>query len=240
MEIDYLINLSLEENEISKFSPEDEMKFLRLSLVDEKHLSVSRGLICSICSYIVFDPVDCDTCNKLICRGCVKNPCHSTQCQQENFKNSCRTLKNMLSKISLKCPHYALGCQEVIEYENLQNHLNKNCKYFIYKCNYCNFSGDQDECAAHSINCQASFYKCSICEEKVKKKEKLNHASLDCLENICKLNLFLNLDKKCMLLEHDRNSKKMENEETIKKYFGNNFRVSENEFFKVTEKLELW
>jgi hypothetical protein len=195
MEINNIINISLTSYEISKCSPEDEMKNLSGTLIDEKHSSVSSELLCKICNKIVYEPVDCDQCNELLCKSCVQdsnkvslaNRKNSSQCLHSNFKNSCKTLKNMLSRISLNCPHTSLGCKEVIVYENLQSHLTKSCKYYVYKCNYCDYSGEQKECKSHSINCEASFTSCSICEEIIKKKNIMAHSSFDCIENICKI-----------------------------------------------------
>jgi hypothetical protein len=189
--------LNLDDFEISKFSPEEEMKNLSGILIDEKHSSVSSGLLCKICNNIVYEPVDCDQCMELMCKSCVvdsnkvslANRKNSSQCLHSNFKNSCKTLKNMQNRISLKCPHTYLGCNEVMEYESLQSHLTKSCKFVKYKCNYCNYYGCEEECKTHSIECADSFITCSTCIEKIKKKNHKDHSSFDCLENICKIKI---------------------------------------------------
>ena len=109
---------------------------------------IELNSVCSICSGIIIEPVQCLSCENSFCKDCLddckkkkgENSC-PFRCSNPTFKNS-RLIKNLLSNLKFKCQN---GCKEEIPYLDLQEHYNDKCpnikidykeKYFEYKNKY--------------------------------------------------------------------------------------------------------
>lgn len=110
--------------------------------------SLGSNAICSICSGIIFDPVQCLYCENSFCKDCIegwinkqgKNSC-PFRCTNPSFKAS-RVIKNLLSNLIFKCQN---ECKMEIPYLDLEQHYNEKCpnikidykeKYYEYKQKY--------------------------------------------------------------------------------------------------------
>lgn len=86
-------------------------------------------VICSICTGVLINPVQCNKCENSYCKKCieewskVQNYC-PMKCKEQTFKEASRITKNILSKIHFICP---LGCFKKMDYQELLNHA-EMCK----------------------------------------------------------------------------------------------------------------
>ena len=110
--------------------------------------TIESNAVCSICSGIIIEPVQCLSCENSFCKDCFEdwkkkkgeNSC-PFRCQNPSFKSS-RLIKNLLSNLKFKCQN---GCKEEIPYLDLLDHYKDKCpnkkidykeKYFEYKKKY--------------------------------------------------------------------------------------------------------
>ena len=112
---------------------------------------IESSAVCSICSGIVIEPVQCLLCENSFCKNCLEdwkkkkgeNSC-PFRCSNPSFKNS-RLIKNLLANLKFKCQN---GCNLEIPYLDLQEHYKEKCsnikidkidykaKYLEYKQKY--------------------------------------------------------------------------------------------------------
>lgn len=110
--------------------------------------SFESHAICSICSGIIIQPVQCLICENSFCQSCLnewknkkgENSC-PFRCPYATFKNS-RTIKSLLGNLIFKCKN---GCKTEIPYIDLEEHYKEKCpnikidyieRYFEYKNKY--------------------------------------------------------------------------------------------------------
>ena len=109
---------------------------------------IESNAVCSICSGIIIEPVQCLSCENSFCKDCLEdwkkkkgeNSC-PFRCSNPTFKNS-RLIKNLLSNLRFKCQN---KCNLEIPYLDLQDHYREKCsnikidykeKYLEYKKKY--------------------------------------------------------------------------------------------------------
>lgn len=105
-------------------------------------------VICPICNGIIFDPIQCEICEKNFCKNCLskfnndskENPKCFSNCETPIFKENPKQTKNILDKLIFKCEKCNLNN---INYENFIEHL-KNCIEYdnnnnnkLIKCEIC-------------------------------------------------------------------------------------------------------
>ncbi|XP_023236686.1 uncharacterized protein LOC111635817 [Centruroides sculpturatus] len=128
----------------------------------------NEDLICSICGCVFYDPVECQ-CLHVYCRNCI--------CDWLSFQNNCPVcrksvslfelqpvgpiIKNMIMKLTIRCPNAVHGCKQNFALEEYDSHL-VNCDYGIIKCNKCQeemqikdrFKHERLECNYRLIQCE--------------------------------------------------------------------------------------
>ena len=91
-------------------------------------------VICTICLNIMEDPIQCNICQHSFCLECINKLSKCPMgCQNYQFKDS-SLCKELLSGIKIKC----IKCGEEINYDNIQNHMEEDCKNIDYKQKYLN------------------------------------------------------------------------------------------------------
>ena len=91
-------------------------------------------VICTICLNIMEDPIQCNICQHSFCLVCINKLSKCPMgCQNYQFKDS-SLCKELLSGIKIKC----IKCGEEIYYDNIQNHIEEDCKNIDYKQKYLN------------------------------------------------------------------------------------------------------
>ncbi len=138
-----------------------------LSRVINKDYLLSLGDFykCSICTKIMVNPTDCESCGHSFCNECISKSKCPFGCEKKSFKPVSMGIRNLLNNLKFKCQNE--GCNEVISYidvkthddicpyqkmicpnkdceeqllkKNLENHIKNFCKYTLIKCSYCNY-----------------------------------------------------------------------------------------------------
>lgn len=92
---------------------------------------VDEELICPICSGVLQDPVQAPICEHAFCTACINEWFnHQETCPVDRqpitssiLKPVPRILKNLLSRLTIKCPNVEFGCEQVIKLDVLNQHL---------------------------------------------------------------------------------------------------------------------
>lgn len=102
--------------------------------------SIKEIVVCTICSGILVNPRECSLCQNSFCKKCLDewtclNDSCPFKCEKSEFKESSRTLKNILEKLIFKC----LFCDQVEKDGNYFNHLIhlKICEKIKINCPTC-------------------------------------------------------------------------------------------------------
>jgi hypothetical protein len=174
--------------EIEQISYQEELKNLLPEYVSKENQDMGEELVCVICMNIVYDPLSCSKCQTLFCSQCIKEWLRlkiycPIKCQNVSAQPIHKKVKDLLSKIKIKCPRNSAGCKESPFYENLESHL-KNCEILKFRCVYCFLSGSKTECLEHAKTCKLSFATCENCGGEYKKKRKDLHTYEICVEKI--------------------------------------------------------
>jgi len=98
--------------------------------------AVDEELLCPICGSILEEPVQTAKCEHAFCKLCIKQWLrHQSTCPVDrgpmdikDLTNVPRILKNLLSKLSVRCDHVEYGCHMVVRLEHLNAH-SKDCEF---------------------------------------------------------------------------------------------------------------
>lgn len=105
--------------------------------------SVKDIVTCHICSGIMINPRECNTCQNSFCRKCIDdwkslNDSCPYKCETNEFRDSSRPLKNLLEKLTFKC----VACDKIdknTSYKAFLIHI-KSCEKIKVDCPTCNSS----------------------------------------------------------------------------------------------------
>lgn len=92
---------------------------------------VDEELICTICRSVLEDPLQVPTCEHAFCAACIHEwlrhqqicPVDRRDLTAHQLKQVPRILKNLLSKLTIKCENVGFGCDSVVRLDQLQSHL---------------------------------------------------------------------------------------------------------------------
>ncbi|UJR11011.1 hypothetical protein I4U23_015195 [Adineta vaga] len=102
-------------------------------------------LLCSICQNVLWKPVACITCENAFCSKCIHMwierldvSCQTTCPFKCNFnkKRAPPILNSLLSKLKIYCVYRDNGCQQILNYDVLENHQ-QTCDYKDIVCPVC-------------------------------------------------------------------------------------------------------
>ena len=120
----------VDNNEKLEISPED--------IYNRNEVENMEDLItCPICLNILFSPVQCNICNKCFCKICIKNYNDSRnkcpfRCINPKYLEN-KFVNNVLSILKFKCKN---GCNQIINYDNLEKHYEEDCDKIDFKTKY--------------------------------------------------------------------------------------------------------
>jgi len=179
----------INENNLKRINSENVINYQQI---------VSNDIICLICKNIVFDPVTCNTCQKLFCTICIEGlKVKNAFCPNKESFHKIEIIEMekpniKLKSISMKCIYFLRGCKNEISYENYSKHIN-NCEYKLCKCDLCeyitvkkymdnhkcgsNTCVDRDECNIKNGSKDLQYYTFGEIIEKGEKQ--LNEEQLD-------------------------------------------------------------
>jgi hypothetical protein len=96
-------------------------------------VELDKNLVCPKCNNIVAHPVECQSCQYIICYKCAQQ--NSMVCDEEacgeNFTKTPgkihKLYKELLNPLDFRCPNSSHGCQKTLKYDQLDNHLQRHC-----------------------------------------------------------------------------------------------------------------
>ena len=138
---------------------------------------------CSICSKIMVNPTDCESCGHSFCNECISKSKCPFGCEKKSFKPASMGIRNLLNNLKFNCPNE--GCNETILYidvkthdnicpfqkmicpnkeceeqllkKDLENHIKNKCKYTMVKCSYCNYKFPRCQIQEHEKVCSVAY-----------------------------------------------------------------------------------
>jgi len=122
---------------------------------------VDEELICTICSCVLEDPLQAPQCEHAFCSACINEwltrqptcPVDRAAISPTDLKPVPRILRNLLSRLSIKCDNATQGCTAVTKLDSLSAHLNE-CEYNPKKpvaCEQgCGLTIPKDEMTTHN------------------------------------------------------------------------------------------
>jgi hypothetical protein len=103
------------------------------------------------------------------------------KCEDPDFKmKPHKIIRNMLSKLQLKCRNEANGCSEIIDYEKLEVHEEVECQFEVYDCPEsefgCTAKMKKFEIEKHlREKCVYAKIECMYCQKMYLKKDIRDH-----------------------------------------------------------------
>ena len=103
----------------------------------EECKAIENCIICTICSGVVIDPLQCRSCENVFCRSCIEewkkksNTC-PYKCQDFTLKEN-KIFNSIIANLKFKCSN---GCDEAIPYLELSEHYQNKCAKLDYYPKY--------------------------------------------------------------------------------------------------------
>ena len=179
---DILNELPFNESEI-KDNQEDQGGIPLSRVVDlEKQEKLLSVLKCKICLNILLNPYDCSKCGNTFCFTCINRLKESMKkcpfgCVDYEIMPSSFAIKKFLEQLNFTCLNKDNGCNEIISYNNLEQH-DKNCNYINATCpnSQCGIKMQWNLLDNHIQNeCLYTLFECPKCHIKLNRKEYLDH-----------------------------------------------------------------
>ncbi|KAL7299025.1 E3 ubiquitin-protein ligase NRDP1 [Trichogramma pretiosum] len=97
---------------------------------------VDEELVCPICSGVLQDPVQAPACEHAFCKTCINEwisrqptcPLDRTPITSAQLLPAPRILRNLLSRLRIKCDNFVHGCQQDVKLDTLMAHL-EECEF---------------------------------------------------------------------------------------------------------------
>ena len=144
----------------------------------EKYENLLQILKCKICLNILLNPYDCSKCGNSFCFTCISKlkdsnkPC-PLGCTDYDIIPSSFAIKKFLNQLSFSCLNKENGCEEIISYNNIEQH-DKNCEYINSVCPnlQCGVKMPWNLLKNHIQNeCNYTLFECDKCRIKLNRKE---------------------------------------------------------------------
>ena len=147
-----------------------------------KHEKILPILKCKICLNILLNPYDCSKCGNTFCYKCINKLRESMVkcpfgCIDYEIMPSSFAIKKFLEQLKFTCLNKDNGCNEIIPYNNLEQH-DKNCSYINSICpnSQCGLKVPWNLLKNHLQNeCMYTLFECPNCHLKLNRKEYPTH-----------------------------------------------------------------
>ena len=156
---------------------------------------VDKGLLCPFCGQVLEDPVT-GKCGHVFCRGCLQgafteNYHECPTCQKDILSTSetmevSDELMEKLGKLSLQCKS---GCETVVGYNQLTEHLQKECIFRPVPCEHkgCTETTPFKDLESHMEKCDHRLVECKVCKVCLPRKDMSAHQAIKrCFEELNK------------------------------------------------------
>ncbi len=177
--------------------------FLRITMEDlnvDRNRIVDNGLIdkiyfCTVCKYLLWQAHSCSSCETLVCGKCLdiwfENPLNRSKCpfgcQSSEYCLCIPAFQALLSSLNIQCRNASLGCEEVIPYDQLEDHQKNHCQYRSQRCRKCNtlvlIENFEKHCQETGL-CISYPMKCNICEDLIEKVDFEEHLHSCCQKRL--------------------------------------------------------
>ena len=162
-----------------------------MGIEEERFINcVPNELLCSICTDVVEDPLECAECETAFCKTCIED----WMSRSQDCPNRCkitlrpphRILRNILESQQLRCRRYKEGCPFVSDLAKIKSHDEEDCPVRIVKCNYpgCNAYIFVNDIALHEKSCEFRHKICPGCSANLSLIESQNHSCITYLKEI--------------------------------------------------------
>ena len=102
---------------------------------------VQNEVKCQICHGVLISPMECNACENCFCMNCLQKWLQESgkcpfKCEgNPDFKmKPHKIIRNMLSKLKLKCRNESAGCHDVLDYNKLETHEEVECMFQLSDC----------------------------------------------------------------------------------------------------------
>ena len=99
--------------------------------------------LCLLCQNILLDPVTSTCCEELFCNSCIKNKliniCPNVSCFNQSFtvKPISKAFRNILDKFNIPCINQNGGCDTIVKFTEMNDHVLNKCQYKKIECIDC-------------------------------------------------------------------------------------------------------
>ena len=151
----------------------------------DKYENLLQILKCKICLNILLNPYDCSKCGNSFCFSCINKLKESDKacpfgCTDYEIMPSSFAIKKFLNQLHFTCLNKENGCNEIISYNNIEQH-DKKCEYINSICpnNQCCKKLPWYLLKNHLQNeCLYTLFECEKCHLKLNRKELEPHNKL--------------------------------------------------------------
>lgn len=131
---------------MSKHQKEPVRNAKRQKTSEDSNTGLMAQLECPICFVKpMMPPIRQCSNGHVLCDSCSRTPqCASCpQCRSHPTNIRCLALEKSVEGLEFECEHAKLGCDAVVPYNELANHLS-TCRFRPFKCMYCNETLEMD------------------------------------------------------------------------------------------------
>ena len=158
---------------------------------------VGERFICPYCAKVLENPVS-GSCGHNFCAACVKKalskrrtdcPVCDRDLSEQGAKDAKDELVEALSKLSIHCGNNKSGCESVVPYSQLTDHLSTECAFRLTACTHkgCSVQVSLNELDSHLETCDYRMVECKVCKTCVTRIDMPAHQALKrCYEQLNK------------------------------------------------------
>lgn len=163
-------------------------------------------LVCSFCTLIPYEPLECRICNSVVCKPCLERWDRKDCIQRCGgfYESPSRILRDIINGVVIKCKNAEKGCTEQIAIERMKIHEN-DCNYDEIKCPFgeCTYTDLRMNITNHVEKCEFNKIKCKFCKNSFKKSQFEEHLEKECEEVLVECEKCQKSERRKNLNKHD-------------------------------------
>ena len=144
--------------------------------------TIEDNLICLICQGVLYQPLECRSCQRAFCRACIQEWQRRTsrcplKCAELDLASPHFITQSLLEKLRLRCHNFAQGCDFAGEYHASLEH-ERTCAFETVRCkaySNCKREGLRRDIEKHEEKCDYMMLTCSKCKKEHFRKYTQRH-----------------------------------------------------------------